>query len=278
MSLIQVATKLDYKLESAATFIFSIMPALNEHQFVQQENLILNPYVPYEAFNSGPHGGRSIRLTVQNPGFFSIDYVATVALQVNTANPSEVPETPYPQLPPEVLPYLNPSRYCEADRVGRFAYKTFEGLPSGYERVAAIVEWVHKNIEYVPGTTNASSGACEVLLQRAGVCRDFSHLSITLCRALGIPARYVSAYAPGLEPPADFHGVFEAYLNGKWYFFDATRMAPPSSFVRIITARDAADASFATIVGKATMTQMQVFASNITPQDSPSETLAITTS
>ncbi|HPY40153.1 MAG TPA: transglutaminase family protein [Thiolinea sp.] len=277
MSLIQVATKLDYKLESAATFIFNIMPAYNQYQTVQQENLILTPYVPYETFNLGLEGGRSIRLTLE-PGFFSIDYAATVALHVNTANPNEVLETPYAQLPPEVLPYLNPSRYCESDRLGRFAYKTFEGLPIGYTRVAAVVDWVKKNVEYVPGTTNASSGACDVLLQRAGVCRDFAHLSISLCRALGIPARYVSAYAPGLEPPADFHGIFEAYLSGKWYFFDATGMAPPSSFVRIITARDAADASFATIVGKAAMTQMRVSATNVTPQDSPNEGLAITTS
>lgn len=277
MSLIQIATKLDYKLESATTFIFSVMPALNAYQSLQQENLILNPYQPYEAFNYGPEGGRSIRVTAQ-PGLFSLDYAATVALQVAAVDSSQVPETPYTQLPPEVLPYLNPSRYCESDRIGRFAYKTFEGIPTGYARVAAVVDWVYKNIEYVPGTTNASSGASEVLLQRAGVCRDFAHLSITLCRALGIPARYVSAYAPGLEPPADFHGVFEAYLGGKWYFFDATRMAPPSSFVRIITARDAADASFATIVGKATMTRMQVDATNITPLDAPSESLAITAS
>ncbi|TXH70620.1 MAG: transglutaminase family protein [Thiothrix sp.] len=277
MSLIQVATKLDYKLESAATFIFSVMPALNEHQMIQQENLILNPYVPYEAFNYGPEGGRMIRVTAQ-AGFFTLDYAATVALQVNTAEPSQVPETPYAQLPPEVLAYLNPSRYCEADLIGRFAYKTFEGLPTGYTRVMAVVDWVYKNIEYIPGTTNASSSASDVLLQRAGVCRDFAHLSVTLCRALGIPARYISAYAPGLELPADFHGVFEAYLGGKWYFFDATRMAPTSSFVRISTARDAADASFATIVGKATMTRMQVEATNLTPQESPSESLAITTS
>ena len=277
MSLIQVATKLDYKLESAATFIFNIMPAYNQYQTVQQENLILTPYVPYETFNLGLEGGRSIRLTLE-PGCFSIDYAATIALHVNTAHPNEVPETPYTQLPPEVLPYLNPSRYCEADRIGRFVYKTFEGLPTGYTRVAAIVDWVYKNIEYIPGTTDASSGACEVLLQRAGVCRDFAHLSISLCRALGIPARYVSAYAPGLEAPADFHGVFEAYLGGRWYLFDATRMAPPSSFVRIITARDAADASFATIVGKASMTQMSVSAFNVTPHESPSEGWAVTTS
>ena len=277
MSLIQVATKLDYKLDSPTSFIFSLMPALNPHQIIQQENLILNPALSYETFNTDSCGGRSLRLTVQTD-FFSIDYAATLALQVNTADPHTLPETYYPQLPPEVLPYLNPSRYCEADRLGRFAYKTFAHLPSGYARVAAVIDWVYQHIEYLPGTTNASSGACEVLLQRAGVCRDFAHLSISLCRSLGIPARYVSAYAPGLDPPSDFHGVFEAYLGGCWYFFDATRMAPLNSLVRISTARDAADASFATIVGKASLTNMQVSASNVSSPETIGEHLVISMS
>ena len=137
---------------------------------------------------------------------------------------------------------------------------------------------MYQHIEYLPGTTNASSGACEVLLQRAGVCRDFAHLSISLCRSLGIPARYVSAYAPGLDPPSDFHGVFEAYLGGRWYFFDATRMAPLNSLVRISTARDAADASFATIVGKASLTNMQVSASNVSSPETIGEHLVISMS
>jgi transglutaminase-like putative cysteine protease len=277
MSLIQVTTQLNYKVESPATFIFSVMPALNAYQTVQQESFILTPYAPYESFTVDTLGGRAMRVTAPI-GLFSVNYTATIGLQVATANPAELPEIPYLQLPPEVLPYLNPSRYCESDRLGRFAFKTFGALAPGYERVATIVDWVHKNIDYLSGSTNASSGACDVLLQRAGVCRDFGHLSVALCRAVGIPARYVSAYAPGLEPPADFHGVFEAYLNGRWYFFDATRMAPPSSFVRILTARDAADASFATIVGKATMTSMQVSATNLTPQEAPDTSLAIATS
>jgi transglutaminase-like putative cysteine protease len=99
----------------------------------------------------------------------------------------------------------------------------------------------------------------DVLVQRAGVCRDFAHLSISFCRALGIPARYVAGYAPELQPP-DFHGFFEAYLDGRWYLFDATKLAPVNGFVRIGTGRDAADASFATLVGAATMQNMMVSA------------------
>jgi len=115
------------------------------------------------------------------------------------------------------------------------------------------------SIQCIIGRNFTLSSACDVLIQRAGVCRDFAHLSIAFCRAIGIPARYVAGYAPELQPP-DFHGFFEAYLGGKWYLFDATKLAPVSGFVRIGTGRDAADASFATLVGQATMDSMVVSA------------------
>ena len=134
-------------------------------------------------------------------------------------------------------------------------------MPTGYSRVDQICNWVNANIDYVAGSTDASSSACDVLIQRAGVCRDFAHVSIALCRALGIPARYVSGYAVGLEPP-DFHGFFEVYLDDRWYLFDATRMAPVSGLVRIGIGHDASDTSFANIVGQATMKFIKVEATS----------------
>jgi transglutaminase-like putative cysteine protease len=102
------------------------------------------------------------------------------------------------------------------------------------------------------------------LIQCVGVCRDYAHLAIALCRALCIPARYISGYAVALQPP-DFHGFFETYLRSRWYLFDATRMSPIEGFVRIGTGRDAADASFATIIGSATLTHMVVWAEQRVP-------------
>jgi transglutaminase-like putative cysteine protease len=125
--------------------------------------------------------------------------------------------------------------------------------------VTAICDWIYSNINYQPGSTGESTTACDVLIQRIGVCRDYANVGIALCRALCIPARYVSGYAIALQPP-DFHGFFEAYLGSRWYLFDATRMAPIEGFVRIATGRDAADASFATIIGEATLTSMSVLA------------------
>jgi transglutaminase-like putative cysteine protease len=114
----------------------------------------------------------------------------------------------------------------------------------------------------VPGSTDSSSTAVDVLVQGAGVCRDYAHLGMALCRAMGIPARYVSGYAVDLEPP-DFHGFFEVYLDQRWFLFDATRMAPLDGLVRIASGRDAADAAFATLVGAASLEHKVVSATDL---------------
>jgi transglutaminase-like putative cysteine protease len=183
-------------------------------------------------------------------------------------------------LPNEVLTYLNPSRYCESDRLTHFALRIFGDIEPGFSRVTAICDWIHNNLDYQSGSSGESTSACDVLIQRLGVCRDYAHLAIALCRALCIPARYVSGYALALQPP-DFHGFFEAYLGTRWYLFDATRMAPVEGFIRIGTGRDAADASFATIIGEAKLTYMAVWAeqavSNPTPLQSAPKSAVSTT-
>ncbi len=125
-------------------------------------------------------------------------------------------------------------------------------MDHGYSRVNAICNWIHEYVAYEGGVSDAMTSAFDTVTQRAGVCRDFSHLGIALCRALGIPARYVSAYAYRLQPP-DFHAVFEALLHGPggpaWYVFDPTRLADPAGLVRIGIGRDAAEVAFSTIFG-----------------------------
>ena len=274
MSIIQVASHLTYQVESPASFIFTVAVAQNTHQTIQQEQLIINPLVPYEGFMSGEEANRSIRFALQ-PCTLTLDYTATIELSHTIHQPPQLDEVAYLNLPTDALPYLNPSRYCESDRLGRFAYKTFGHLPMGYARVSAICDWVFNHIDYVSGSTHASSSACDVLVQGAGVCRDFAHLSIALCRALGIPARYVAGYAPELQPP-DFHGFFEAYLGGNWYLFDATKLAPVGGFVRISAGRDAADTAFANIVGNVSLEKMEVSAVSLT-QNAPSPNSAVST-
>ena len=192
-------------------------------------------------------------------GPVTIGYRATVALDQKTTPQDALPETPHAELPPDVLPFVYPSRYCESDRLLKYAHDLFGQVPAGHQRVAHIVDWVHDNLDYTPGSTGPSTTACDVLLGRAGVCRDYAHLVIALLRAIGVPARYVSGYAVDLQPP-DFHGFCEAWLGDDWYLFDATRLAPISGFVRIGAGRDAADVSFATLFGAASSTPPRVSA------------------
>ncbi len=258
MPTINVASQLDYEVSTPTTFIFSVAAMHTDHQIVHNESLTLSNNLQYEWCYIGEECNRTIRVQVP-PGQISVQYHAQVELNPVLDQPPQLDELHYQVLPADILPYLNPSRYCEADRVTHFAYKMFGNMNAGYSRVEAICDWIFNHVDYVAGSTDASSSACDVLLQRTGVCRDFAHVGITLCRALGIPARYVSGYAALLQPP-DFHGFFEAYLDGRWYLFDATRMAPVSGFVRIATGRDAADAPFANIVGAATLQNKQVSA------------------
>lgn len=258
MTQINVTSELLYQVAAPASFIFNIAPATTDYQTVDNESLTISPQIEYSWCELNDYGSRGIRLSAQ-PCDLKIVYSAKVSLFPEVAPPKTLDEVDHTELPAEVLPFLNPSRYCESDQLGHFAWHEFSGVPSGHARVQAVADWVNKNIFYISGTTDVSSSARDVLIQRTGVCRDFAHVSITLCRALGIPARYVSGYALGLEPP-DFHGFFEAYLHGRWYLFDATKMAPVSGFVRIGVGRDAADTSFATIVGQAQLQSISVSA------------------
>jgi transglutaminase-like putative cysteine protease len=126
--------------------------------------------------------------------------------------------------------------------------------------VASITEWIRRRISYVPGSSDVHDSAEHTLLTGMGTCRDFAHLGIALCRAIGVPARFASVYAPGLSP-MDFHAVFETFEDGRWNTHDTTDLAPRQSLVRIATGRDAADAAFASVnKGIATLEYLEVTA------------------
>jgi transglutaminase-like putative cysteine protease len=156
--------------------------------------------------------------------------------------------------------YLRPSRYCPSDHLIGFAAAQFGTGAHAGARVAAIANWIRQRIGYVPGSSSVHDSAEDTLLTGMGTCRDFAHLGIALCRATGIPARFAAVYAPGLAP-MDFHAVFEAFVEGRWYVYDSTGLAPRSSLVRIVTGRDAADAAFAaTTSGSADLESIEVSA------------------
>jgi transglutaminase-like putative cysteine protease len=127
----------------------------------------------------------------------------------------------------------------------RFAQREFAGAGDGVGRIMAILEWIYRNVDYVAGVSDAETTAEQTFVDRAGVCRDFTHLGITLARALGMPARAVSAYALQLDP-RDFHAIFEVYIENGWWLIDPTRLAPIEGIVRIGSGRDASDIAFFT--------------------------------
>jgi transglutaminase-like putative cysteine protease len=155
---------------------------------------------------------------------------------------------PAPLTDAELVLYTRPSRYCPSDRMGGMAMGRFGWLPSVHEQVDAIVRHVGEQLAYVVGAGGPNDDAIDTMLAGQGVCRDFAHLCIALCRVVDIPARFVAVYAPGLSP-MDFHAVFEAAIDGYWYVFDATHLAPRKSMTRIATGRDAGDTAFLSTLG-----------------------------
>lgn len=276
---ILLGSDLTYEITAPTTLLLNIAVASTDHQHVLEESMEFSAPVEVHALDVGLARNRFHRLTLQ-PGEYAIKYRARVRLKPVTGDAPIIDQIDYARLPPDVLTYLNPSRYCESDRLANYAFAEFGNLPPNFERVNAICDWIHEHLEYRSGTTNSLTTACDVLLQRTGVCRDFAHLGIAICRALGIPARYLSGYACRLQPP-DFHGFFEAYLEGRWFLFDATRLAPPAGLVRIGAGHDAADTPFATIWGGANLKSKEVWAEEASDQrnllDQPADAVAIST-
>jgi transglutaminase-like putative cysteine protease len=246
-----VKATLGYRVAQDTPFVFNVQAQQFAGQSITQELLQISPQLPVESWKMPESGNRYFRL-IAPAGGFKVSYQATVRIDHPTQDPSAVHEIPPGELPLSVLTHLYPSRYCQSDRLERFARRSFGGLPPGYQRVAAVCNWIRDNVDYEAGASDALTSAYDTISQRAGVCRDFAHLGIALCRTLGIPARYVSAYAWRLEPP-DFHAVFEAFLRGPsgpgWYVFDPTRMADSQGIVRIGIGRDAAEVAFCTQFG-----------------------------
>lgn len=237
--------------ESPADFIFNIHAAQTARQTIVTESLTVNQPVMPEIFVDAPTASRYMRLRA-DPGLLLVSYGATVDIDHHRESPSKLDEAPVAQIPPDVMPYVYPSRYCQSDRLRRYANREFGHLRPGYWRVQAIHDWVRLRTVFTSGSSDNRTGAVDTLVDQVGVCRDFAHLMIALCRAVNIPARFVSGIDYGAAPelgPTDFHAYVEVYLGQHWYAFDPTGISPPMGLVRIGTGRDAADVSFATMFG-----------------------------
>lgn len=257
--------QLNYNVITSSTLIFNLSVVAKSHQKIVQERLRIEPALNYEEYVSPVMENRYVRIHAPQ-GNLQLSYDATVDLSYTEEDPSSIREIPPAKLPLEILHYLYPSRYCQSDRLMRLAQHEFGDLIPDYSRVTAICNWIYDNVTYLSGSTNQHTSAYDTATERAGVCRDFAHLGIAFCRALNIPARFVTGYAYHLEPQ-DFHAYFEAYLGNRWYLFDPTRLAPCNGLIRIGIGRDAADVAFATIFGNVQMEYKDVFVRAVPNQD-----------
>ncbi len=206
------------------------------------------------------HGARVHRLQL-NQGDTTVTYTASVQ---DGGAPRKV-------TPAEWAEALRPSRYCPSDQLEGFAGAEFDRTRPPAELVAAVAGWVHRRLVYTAGASRPVDTAVDTLLTGRGVCRDYAHLTVTLLRALEIPARLVAVYAPGLSP-MDFHAVVEADVEGTWCVVDPTRLAPTSSLVRICSGRDAADTAFLSLFGGvAQFRTMEVTATTAGPLPAPAD-------
>ena len=273
MHLSTVETVLEYQVRVPTHFCFNIEAAQWPTQTIVSERLAVSCGVDLRKFTDEASGNRFFRFDAA-PGPLLVNYKADV--EVHSQHVEEnLPEVPVGQLPDSIFHHLMPTRYCESDLMGPVAQQLFGTAPPGISRVRTVVKWIHENIAYRPGSTKSTTTAQEVFEQRAGVCRDFAHLGITMCRALNIPARIVVGYVWFDEPPQDFHAIFEAWIGGRWVLFDPTGMAPVDRLVRIGTGRDAKDVAFSTFFGAVEMTRREIKVLEHEPRTTPNSGEAV---
>ncbi|MEP6610319.1 MAG: transglutaminase family protein [Mucilaginibacter sp.] len=252
-----VLTQMEYTTASPGTLILNIHALRTPHQTVISETFDIEPYIKVEELQSAQSDNRVMRFEIAENSSIQVTYKATIDNCCEVKDYSELVEIPIAQMDNAILPYLYPSRYCQSDKLYRLANNLFGHIFNPFEKVMALTGWINKNVQYLSGSTNAQTSAYDTVTQQQGVCRDFAHLGIALCRALTIPARYFTGYAYQLKP-ADFHACFEAYLGNEWVLFDATGLVPLNGLIKIASGRDAADTAIANIFGNVNFTSMLV--------------------
>jgi transglutaminase-like putative cysteine protease len=268
---VRVGCHIVYETPAPTPILLVLKPRHDEQQIVVQQELTFTPHVPFFHFEDA-HGNLTDR-AVLLPGQNVIHHDAIVSVSSLPDNPDGTGDpVPVHQLPPETLRYTLPSRYCDSDKLLNFAWVQFGWFLNGYNRVQAICDWVHNNIEYRFGSGSSVSSASDVLNQRYGVCRDFAHLAIALCRAFNIPARYVTGHLPDIgrfDPGSamDFHAYFEVYLGHRWSTFDARFNTPRIGRVKVAHGLDAVDGAFSTIYGEVQFKGFEVWAYQVNPNE-----------
>lgn len=251
---IDISARFSFSLDRLSDVLLQFEAAAIPEQRVIDTHCKMSPAEHIARIAAQDAIGERIWLHVE--GDFEVTYTARVSVNRLLADIGTLARLEPHELPAEAVQYLFDSRYCPADRFQPFVEAEFAST-SGGARVLAIRDWIAGNFAYVPGCSTSTTTALDSFIERRGICRDYAHVLITLARASAIPARYVSAYAPSVDPP-DFHALAEVFLSdptvpggGAWHLVDATGMANPAETVKIGVGRDAADVSFMTVFGEA---------------------------
>ncbi len=241
------------------------------YRVVVAEDLSFSPNVPGDAFLDS-FGSHAVRVVAPAGSLtISLDSLAQDSGKPDPWVP-EAREAPFRDLPSDVLQYLLPSRYCEVDRLAATAWSLFGHTPRGWARVQAVSDWVHRHLTFDYQLARPTRSAFEGYQEGVGVCRDFTHLAITFCRALNIPARYVTGYLgdigiPPVPYPMDFSAWFEVYLDGGWHTFDARHNTPRIGRIVMAYGRDAADVAMVTSFGAHELGEFAVWTDEVVEQD-----------
>lgn len=249
-----IEADLHYALPRPADVLLQVEAAAMPDQRIEAERLTVWADAPLRAVPGEEGVGQ--RCWVAATGTLRAEYRAAVIVDRAPVALDRLGATPPRLLPGPLTAYLLPSRYCPVDQLYGFVTREFGGLTGG-ALAAALVDWVATSIDYRIGASSGDGGALHTFATREGVCRDFAHLLVTLARAGNIPARCVSAYAPGVNPP-DFHAVAELWLDGAWHLIDPTGMARAEELARVAVGRDAIDIAFMTVFGRAELVAQRV--------------------
>ncbi len=248
--------KIFFEAHQPTPMILMLKPRSGLGQEILSEDYRLKPNIPVVEY-SDSYGNLCQRLVIP-PGAFELQMCVYAETSDQIDLQWDAPQTPIQNLPDTVLQFLLPSRYCPSDQMHDLANQIVLGIPSGYAQVEAIRSWIQTNVVYQYGSSDSSTSALETAAKRVGVCRDFSHLGMALCRSLDIPARMVVGYLYQLEP-MDLHAWFEAFVGDRWYTFDATQPTPKGNRIAIAYGRDAADVALTTQFGLADLLEMKVW-------------------
>ena len=251
---------LDYDFAEPTDVLLAVEAAALPDQRIVSQSHIINTAGPLTNKVGGSGVGRRT-WTRTGTGRMLSTYRATVDVDRPAIDLASLAKSPLASLPEDVLPFIWPSRYCEADRFVSFVCGHFPDLEGG-ALVAALRDWVRDNLIYVPGSSDGTTTAADTFVAQQGVCRDYAHLTAALIRSRDIPARLVSVYALDLDPP-DFHAVVEVWLDGAWHIVDSTGLAPVETMVRIAVGRDATDIAFMTAFGNAMMNAQSILVSRV---------------